>query len=92
MIDPGLSDRVDQGPSCRVPHDIGNAALGAVHIGLADIAEDNQLPVLHNLAELVLGIAVDVDLHPVDTGRQVVAGSPVDIDPTPRWPDRTRSR
>ncbi len=56
------------------------AALGAVHEGLADVAVDDQLAALDDLAQLVLGIAVHGDRQPVDAGGEVVAGAAVDID------------
>jgi len=51
-----------------------------VHEGLTDVAVDDQLAGLHDLAELVLGVAVDVHLQPVDAGGLVVAGAVVEVD------------
>ncbi len=79
--DPRLADGIDQGPSGSIAHDIGRAALGAVHECLADIAEDHQFALFHDLAELILGVAVHINLHTVDARRQIIAGGAVDIDP-----------
>ncbi len=67
------ADGVDQRPAGGVAQHVDLAALGAVHERLAHVAVDDQLAALHDLAELVLGVAVDVDLQAVDAAGQVVA-------------------
>jgi hypothetical protein len=43
--------------------------------GLADVPVHDELAGLHDLAELVLRVAVDVHLQPVDAGWKILAYS-----------------
>ena len=77
---PGAAHRINEGPAGGVAQDIDVPALGAVHEGLPHVAMDHQLAPLHDLAQLVLGVAVDGDGHAVDARGQVVAGAAVGVD------------
>ena len=53
--------------------DVDFAAFCAIHKGLSDVAVDDEAACLHNLAELVLSVVVDVYFHPIYPGGDVIA-------------------
>src|SRR4030042_1892524 len=64
---PWFSHGVDKGTSCCVPQHIHLTAFCSIHEGLAHIRIDDKLARLHDLADLILRIAVAIELKTVYT-------------------------
>ena len=78
-----LSDRVDERPARGVPQDKDRPPLGPVEKRLPHVAVDHQFPRSQDLAQLILGVAMDGDLQPIHSGPQVIARASINIDPRP---------
>ena len=75
----GSADGVDERPSGRVAQHIDSAAFGAVHERLAHVAVDDHFPLLDDLAQLVLGIAMHRDRQPINAGTKIIAAAAINI-------------
>lgn len=75
-----LTDSVDEGAAGGVAEDVGLPPFGGIAKGLADVTIDDKFARFHNLGELVLGVAVNVDIHTVNAGSEIVATSAIDVD------------
>ena len=72
---------VDEGASGGVAQYVDVSAFGTVHEGLADVAVDDELAGLEYLAELILGVAVDLDFQTVDAAGEIVTDGVISVDP-----------
>jgi len=65
--DSGSAYRIDKGSPCRIAHYENISAFGSVHESLPHIAIYDQFSAFHNLPELILGIAMHIYFHSINS-------------------------